>query len=231
MINGNFVTTGGNWSGGEWGIQATSEKIIVNPGVEYTYSADISAIKDMVVRIQIAGEIEEIQVKAGEKKTYKNNFRADEKTFDFIWIFGGGVTGEVKDVEFTVSNHRIEVKKEETTTKEVPTTKENPTAAPTIPTKVTAPKASVKSATKKKAAKKVKITLKKLKRVKYQVQISKGKKFSKKNVLIKKTVKKVKFTLTSKKIKNKKNLYVRARAIKVVKGKTYVGKWSKVKKS
>lgn len=225
MINGNFVTTGGNWSGGEWGIQATSEKIIVNPGVEYTYSADISAIKDMVVRIQIAGEIEEIQVKAGEKKTYKNNFRADEKTFDFIWIFGGGVTGEVKDVEFTVSNHRIEVKKEETTTKE------NLTAAPTIPTKVTAPKASVKSATKKKAAKKVKITLKKLKRVKYQVQISKGKKFSKKNVLIKKTVKKVKFTLTSKKIKNKKNLYVRVRAIKVVKGKTYVGKWSKVKKS
>ena len=46
---------GGNWKGGEWGIQATSEKIIVNPGVEYTYSADISASKDMVVRIQFGG--------------------------------------------------------------------------------------------------------------------------------------------------------------------------------
>ncbi len=233
-ISGSFVTTGGNWNGGEWGIQATSEKIIVNPGVEYTYSADISATKDMVVRIQFAEAIEEIQVKAGEKKTYKKSFKADQKVFDFIWIFGGGETGEVKDVDFTVSNHRIEVKKDEATTKEVPTTtkeihttKETPTAASK---KITVPKASVKSATKKKAAKKVKLTLKKLKGVKYQVQISKSKKFSKKNILVKKTMKKVRFTLTSKKIKNKKKLYVRVRAIKVVKGKTYTGKWSKTKK-
>ena len=233
-ISGSFVTTGGNWNGGEWGIQATSEKIIVNPGVEYTYSADISATKDMVVRIQFAEAIEEIQVKAGEKKTYKKSFKADQKVFDFIWIFGGGETGEVKDVDFTVSNHRIEVKKDEATTKEVPTTtkeihttKETPTVASK---KITVPKASVKSATKKKAAKKVKLTLKKLKGVKYQVQISKSKKFSKKNILVKKTMKKVRFTLTSKKIKNKKKLYVRVRAIKVVKGKTYTGKWSKTKK-
>ncbi len=233
-ISGSFVTTGGNWNGGEWGIQATSEKIIVNPGVEYTYSADISATKDMVVRIQFAEAIEEIQVKAGEKKTYKKSFKADQKVFDFIWIFGGGETGEVKDVDFTVSNHRIEVKKDEATTKEVPTTtkeihttKETPTAASK---KITVPKASVKSATKKKAAKKVKLTLKKLKGVKYQVQISKSKKFSKKNILVKKTMKKVRFTLTSKKINKKKKLYVRVRAIKVVKGKTYTGKWSKTKK-
>ena len=231
-ISGSFVTTGGNWKGGEWGIQATSEKIIVNPGVEYTYSADISASKDMVVRIQFGETVEEIQVKAGEKKTYKKNFKAEQKVFDFIWIFGGGETGEVKNVDFTVSNHRIEVKKDETTTKEVPTTKETPTEVTTsVPKKITVPKASVKSATKKKAAKKVKLTLKKLKGVKYQVQISKSKKFSKKNVLVKKTVKKVKFSLTSKKIKNKKKLYVRVRAMKVVKGKTYTGKWSNPKKS
>lgn len=230
-ISGSFVTTGGNWKGGEWGIQATSEKIIVNPGVEYTYSADISASKDMVVRIQFGETVEEIQVKAGEKKTYKKNFKAEQKVFDFIWIFGGGETGEVKNVDFTVSNHRIEVKKDETTTKEVPTTKETPTEVTTsVPKKITVPKASVKSATKKKAAKKVKLTLKKLKGVKYQVQISKSKKFSKKNVLVKKTVKKVKFSLTSKKIKNKKKLYVRVRAMKVVKGKTYTGKWSNPKK-
>lgn len=230
-ISGSFVTTGGNWKGGEWGIQATSEKIIVNPGVEYTYSADISASKDMVVRIQFGETVEEIQVKAGEKKTYKKNFKAEQKVFDFIWIFGGGETGEVKNVDFTVSNYRIEVKKDETTTKEVPTTKETPTEVTTsVPKKITVPKASVKSATKKKAAKKVKLTLKKLKGVKYQVQISKSKKFSKKNVLVKKTVKKVKFSLTSKKIKNKKKLYVRVRAMKVVKGKTYTGKWSNPKK-
>lgn len=230
-ISGSFVTTGGNWAGGEWCIQATSEKIIVNPGEEYTYSADITATKDMIIRIQIAGGIEEIQVKAGVKTTYKKDFKADSRAFDFIWIFGGGATGEVKNVDFTVSNHRVEAKKEETTTKDVSTTKETTTAAPATTSKnVTVPKASVKSAVKKKAAKKVKLTLKKLKGVKYQIQISKSKKFSKKNVLVKKTVKKVKFTLTSKKIKNKKKLFVRVRALKVVNGKTYTGKWSKVKK-
>lgn len=186
-ISGSFVTTGGNWAGGEWCIQATSEKIIVNPGEEYTYSADITATKDMIIRIQIAGGIEEIQVKAGVKTTYKKDFKADSRAFDFIWIFGGGATGEVKNVDFTVSNHRVEAKKEETTTKDVSTTKETTTVAPATTSKnVTVPKASVKSAAKKKTAKKVKLTLKKL--------------------------------------------YVRVRAIKVVNGKTYTGKWSKPKK-
>lgn len=90
-------------------------------------------------------------------------------------------------------------------------------------------KTKVKKATKKKAAKKVKITLKRIKGAqKYQIQISKTKKFKKK--LVKKTVKKVKFTLKSKKIKNKKKLYVRARAMKVVGKKKYYGNWSKAKK-
>lgn len=87
----------------------------------------------------------------------------------------------------------------------------------------------VKKATKKKVAKKVKITLKRIKGAqKYQIQISKTKKFKKK--LVNKTVKKVKFTLKSKKIKNKKKLYVRARAMVVVNGKKYYGNWSKTKK-
>ena len=87
----------------------------------------------------------------------------------------------------------------------------------------------VKSASKTKRSDKVKVSLKKIKGAKkYQVQISKTKKFKK--VLVKKTVKKAKFTLKSKKIKNKSKLYVRARAIKVVNKKTYIGKWSKVKK-
>lgn len=87
----------------------------------------------------------------------------------------------------------------------------------------------VKTATKKKAAKKISLKLKKIKgATKYQIQISKTKKFKKK--LVKKTVKKVKFTLKSKKIKNKKKLYVRARAMKVVGKKKYYGDWSKPKK-
>lgn len=83
-------------------------------------------------------------------------------------------------------------------------------------------KTTVKKATKKKAAKKVKITFKKVTGAKkYKVQISTTKKFKK--ILVKKTVKKIKVTITSKKIKNKKKLYVRVRAVGA---KT----WSKPKK-
>ena len=80
------------------------------------------------------------------------------------------------------------------------------------------------------ASKKAKITLKKISGAKYQVKVSTTKKFKKKNTVTKKKVKKAKFTIKSKKIANKKVLYVKARAYKVVNGKTYYGKWSKVKK-
>ena len=104
-----------------------------------------------------------------------------------------------------------------------------PTKKPTV--KVSRPgTASVKKATKKKASAKVKIILKKVKKEKgYYVQISTSKKFKK--VLVKKYVKKVSFTLKSKKIKNKKKLYVRAKAYKLNgKKKVLSKKWSKVKK-
>lgn len=105
------------------------------------------------------------------------------------------------------------------------------TAAPTAGQMTTTKlgKTKVKKATKKKAVKKISIKLKKVKGAqKYQIQISKTKKFKKK--LVKKTVKKFKFTLKNKKLKNKKKLYVRARAMKVVGKKKYYGNWSKPKK-
>lgn len=81
---------------------------------------------------------------------------------------------------------------------------------------------TVKSASKKKVSKKVKITFKKVTGAKkYQVQISKTKKFKK--ILVKKTVKKVDVTISSKKIKNIKKLYVRVKAVGAE-------KWSKVKR-
>ena len=80
----------------------------------------------------------------------------------------------------------------------------------------------VRKATKKKASKKVSITFKKVTGAKkYQVQISTTKKFKK--VLVRKTVKKVKITITNKKLRNKKKLYVRVKAVGAK-------KWSKVKK-
>lgn len=85
---------------------------------------------------------------------------------------------------------------------------------------------------KKKAAKLVKIKIKKVKGAKgYQVQISKAKKFKKKNLLVRRNVKKLKPVIKSKKLKNKKKLYVRVRAYVLdTNGKKIYGKWSKVKK-
>lgn len=112
----------------------------------------------------------------------------------------------------------------------VPTNK--PTVRPTqqaTTKKVTVKRVKVKSASKKKVSAKVKISLKKVKGAKkYKVQVSTSKKFKK--VLVKKTVKKAKFTIKSRKLKNKKKLYVRAKAVKVVNKKVYTGKWSKAKR-
>ena len=52
----------------------------------------------------------------------------------------------------------------------------------------------------------------------------KTKKFKK--ILVKKTVKKVKVTVTSRKLKNQKKLYVRVRAVKKANNRVYQGKWS-----
>lgn len=114
-----------------------------------------------------------------------------------------------------------------------PTTQAPTTVAPTTkaPVKVTKPAKSkiAKVTPKKKAAKVVKLSLKRIKKAKgYEVTISTTKKFKK--VLVKKFVKKLKVKVTSKKLKNKKKLYVRARAY-VLNGKKKVfGKYSNVKK-
>ncbi|MCI8956629.1 MAG: carbohydrate-binding domain-containing protein [Eubacterium sp.] len=113
---------------------------------------------------------------------------------------------------------------------ETTTIKSNETTTTKLPTKVIkVGKVKCKAATKKYKAAKVKISFKKVKKAKkYQVQISKSKKFNK--VLVKKTVKKVKSVITSKKLKNKRKLFVRVRALQIINRKVYIGEWSKIKK-
>ncbi|MCI9126266.1 MAG: hypothetical protein HFG28_03610 [Eubacterium sp.] len=102
-------------------------------------------------------------------------------------------------------------------------------------TSVKAPgKAIIKKITaKKKATKKVKLLLKKIRGAKgYQVAIYKTKKNAAKNkkAIVKKFVKKTRATVSSKKLKNKKTLYVKVRAYKLNGKKKIYGKWSKAKK-
>lgn len=88
----------------------------------------------------------------------------------------------------------------------------------------------VRRATKKKASKKVKLTLKRIKGATgYKVQFSKTKKFKK--ILATKYVKKIKVTIKRRKLRNKKKLYVRAKAYKKIGNRKYYStKWSKVKR-
>ena len=70
----------------------------------------------------------------------------------------------------------------------------------------------IKKGTDKKTPKKISITITHIKKAKtYKTQTSKSKKF-KKNVVTK-TTKKLKVTIKSKKLKNAKKVYVRAKAV------------------
>lgn len=107
------------------------------------------------------------------------------------------------------------------------TTKKQPSQT-TIKSYVNVGKAVVKKAIKKKNAKKISLTLKRVKgATKYKVQIAKDKKCKK--TIVTKTTKKLTYSVSNSKFKKAKKLYARAKAI-VVKGKkTYQGKWSKPK--
>ena len=115
-----------------------------------------------------------------------------------------------------------------------PATVETTKAPNPVPVIKVPGKTKVKKATKKKSAKKIKIKIKKTKGAKgYQVAIYKNKKKAKKNkkALVKKFTKKVKVKIKSKKLKNKKKLFIRVRAYTLDGSKIVYGPWSKVKKA
>ena len=145
-------------------------------------------------------------------------------------------TTEAPTVEPTTEAPTVEPTTEAPTvepTTETSTTTVTPTTATSVKVKAPARAKIKKVSAKKKSAKKVKLTLKKITNaVGYQVAIYKTKKNAKKNkkAVVKKFTKKLKVTVKSKKLKNKKKLFVKVRAY-VLDGKTKVyGKWSKVKK-
>lgn len=107
------------------------------------------------------------------------------------------------------------------------TTKKQPSQT-TIKSSVNVGKAVVKKAIKKKNAKKISLTLKRVKgATKYNVQIAKDKNFKK--TIVTKTTRKLKYSVSNSKFKKAKKLYARAKAIVVKGGETYQGKWSKPK--
>lgn len=156
-----------------------------------------------------------------------------EGTTANFWIYRDEDSEPVTDAETTTDNTPVTV--EPTTVAPTTTAVSQPTDKPTGVANVTAPgKAKItKINTKKKSAKKIKLTLKKINKAKgYQVAVYTSKKNAKndKKAIFKKIVKTTNATVSSKKFKNKKKLYVTARAY-VLNGKTKVyGKWSTAKR-
>ena len=85
----------------------------------------------------------------------------------------------------------------------------------------------VKKVKVKAAKKKLTVSFKKVKDASYQIQVSTSKKFVKKTT---KFITTDKIKASIKKLKNKKNYFVRVRTIKVINGNKVYGKWSPVKK-
>ena len=130
--------------------------------------------------------------------------------------------------EKTETTSAVETTKpQESNTNAQTTTKKQPSQT-TEKSSVNVGKAVVKKAIKKKSAKKISLTLKRVKgATKYKVQIAKDKRFKK--TIVTKTTKKLTYSVSNSKFKKAKKLYARAKAIVVKGGETYQGKWSKPK--
>ncbi len=127
-------------------------------------------------------------------------------------------TSKPEETTTTKKEETTTTKKEETTT----TTKQQVTTTTTVkPTTTTLGSTKISGKPSKKlSAKKVKVSFKKVKKAKkYTVQFATAKNFKK--VLCSKTVKSTTVTISNKKLKNKKKLYVRVKAVGAK-------KWSKV---
>lgn len=175
-------------------------------------------------------------------KTKDNDFYYDQNNkkignyYYHVIIRRGGLDGDyIAEGNYYLAMDKTTNSTDETSKNPQPTTAAPTTVSPT--TKVTAPAQAkiTKINTKKKADKKIKLSLKKIKTAKgYQVAVYTSGKVAKndknaKKALVKKYVKNIKVTLISNKFKNKKKLYVRVRAY-VLDGKTKIyGKWSAVK--
>ena len=132
------------------------------------------------------------------------------------------------EIETTTEKTETTPAVETTTNTNAQTTTKKQPSQTTKTSSVKVGKTVVKKAIKKKNAKKISLTLKRVKgATKYKVQIAKDKKFKK--TIVTKTTKKLTYSVSNSKFIKAKKLYARAKAI-VVKGeKTYQGKWSKPK--
>ena len=227
---------------------------ILTEGIDYGFTIAWSNVADLTgqrlnlfvdgvcIKVGINGDVASYYENRLATGTYEVEVRS-QYTSNNVESFGlkktvsikadPGLTGktpaELADPAYSEYKEPTTTKAVETTTNTnaQTTTKKQPSQT-TIKSSVNVGKAVVKKAIKKKNAKKISLTLKRVKgATKYKVQIAKDKKFKK--TIVTKTTKKLTYSVSNSKFKKAKKLYARAKAI-VVKGKkTYQGKWSKPK--
>lgn len=241
----NVSNTGNNL----WGLQAHSEDLRVAAGHTYRLKTTLTSTIDKSVRVKVRGNDsddfvffdETISLLANEPYTIDKDVVIPDDfsgTVDIDYGFGQNnyVNEKVpkKTMTFTISDTSFKTNERtvhyEIVTKGESSTKNN------SDTKVEIAKVKVGKAIKKKAAKSIKIKLKKkLGSVNgYQVFVFKTRKNAKnkKKILLKRTCQKNKktFKIRGKKLKNKKKLFVRVRGYRIIAKKKYFGKWSAVRK-
>ena len=220
--------------------------------LQLEYKGDLDEEFDMGVDVYNANG-EYLYEKFDDKKILNTEVEVPAGEIRVIGIYTAS-TDEIITLINTVIDDKGEVVTGELPTDaepttEEPTTEETTTVAPTTvaPIKQTTElidypevkesskntvlkKAKIKKVSpKKKASKKIKLSIKKFTNAKfYKVQVSKTKKFKKKDLVYNKNVKKVKVNLSSKKFVDKSKLFVRVKALD--KNKKAISKWSKYKK-
>ena len=207
--------------------------------VLYTVTFDLPEVMDHQKNVSVYVKLADtINIGGNDMTDSSYNTGGELAINDFVVTYENKIESTTEEMTTVAERETTTAKNEAITsattvalTTEVPTTSVITTSVPVTKeskTQVSVGKTKVKKISKKKESKKAKISLKKIKGAKYQVKISTTKKFMKDTTLNKK-VKKAEFTVSSRKMKGKSVLYVKARAYKVVDGKIYYGKWSKVK--
>lgn len=211
---------------GDW---TNALNYVVNTNRSFTQRLSISRF----YRVKFKGDVSlemQYKVKPEGAKGYESGLRCisivkngDTYTADATFI-------KAEDITTTQATSTTTVAPTAEPTSEVTTAA--PTKAPVIQTPG---KAKIKKVWKKKrSAKKLKIKLAKVKNAKgYKVCVYKNKKKAKKHkkAIVTKYTTKLKYTIKSKKLKNKKKLFVGARAYNVTNDGTKVyGPWAKIKK-
>jgi hypothetical protein len=157
----------------------------------------------------------------------------EDKGKDAEYTVLSGKTKAAGSIEIIIDDNPEKESATQETTKEPATQKVTQKPTQKVTTVAPTKKAKIsKVYKKKKASKKLKIKIKKFTGAKiYKIQVSKSKSFKKKNILLSKDSKRITKNLNSKKLKNRKKLYVRVMACKYNGNKIVAcSKWSKAVK-